>query len=806
MSNESPSLVKDNPNSSNNKNNQPKKSASTPHRTIKWMWRIFFGGLLFVVAFFFALAKGWIVKLPDTADLENPSLSIASEAYSYDGKLIGKYFKENSLPVRYEELPQSLVDAAIATEDERFEDHSGIDFTGVLRAVGKMGSDGGGSTISQQVAKMLFSEQQGQVKGWKRIPQKLAEWVIAVDLEKRFTKEELIALYYNKYTFEYNVTGIKMAARTYFMKEPKDLTIDESAMLLGMFKASSSYNPHTKYEAAKARRNVVLDQMVKNGKLTSATAEELKAKETIVKYNKKTEKVNNNSYFKDFLKEEVESKLIQAGVVKPNGKPYDIESDGLKVYTTIDSRMQENAEGAVRKHLTGLQRSFFSEKRGNPNFPFRGNTIGPKTINEIMMRAVRLTQRYKGLKDAGKSEEEIMQNFKTPIKMKVFAWEGDKEVEMSPWDSIRYYKSFLQTGLMSMEPQTGYIKAWVGGIDYNYFQYDHVKKGSRQVGSTFKPFVYATAISEKHYSPCTPISNANFNSGGWHLKGSGGDVQLRVALAKSLNAVTARLIEQTTPKPVIQLCTDLGIDPKYFKGKEKDLTIALGTTEITVYEMTAAYSAFANKGIYTKPVAVWRIEDKDGQILYEYKPETREVFSPEVAYTMLKIMQGAADIRGGTSTRIRGMGLSNPIACKTGTTNSNADGWFIGMVPNLVTAVWVGCEDRSAHFQSTGIGQGASIALPIWGYYMKSNYANKALGISSEEFERPELPEDSDFDFDCTGDNYATFGDPAQMFLGSDEGDDYVPNEGGGNSVNQDSVDINTQIQQNNDNPEDVFN
>ncbi len=761
------------------KRNHRKKSLG---KLLFFLWLFFFLGIAVVFGFFYLLSKGHIVNLPDAAALENPSLSLTSKIISVDGKVLGRFYKENRSPVSYDELSKNLVDALIATEDNRFYNHSGIDYLGVARAIAKLGKNGGGSTITQQLAKMLFTGQRDHRK-LNVIMQKLGEWVLSVQLEKRFTKEEILALYFNKFQFAWNANGIKNSSRLFFDKEPKDLKIEEAAVLVGMLKSPSRYNPRNHPERAKLRREVVLKQMLRNKKLTQNEYDSLRLLPLTLHYKAFNSKIGNTTYFREYLKNEIIRILLGEEVKKIDGTAYNLFSDGLKIYTTIDSRMQRNAEQAIKKHLTRYQKLFNREKNWNKKFPFHGKKIGPKMIDSIMMQAVRLTNRYKTLRKKGLPVKTILSIFKKPVKMNIFSWRGSIDTLMSPWDSIRYNKSILQAGLMSMDPGLGYVKAWVGGIDFKHFKYDHVKRGRRQIGSTFKPFVYVTAISEKHYSPCTMISNEPFEYKGTSkvVYGEGGEVSLETGLARSLNPVALRLIETTTTKPVIQICKDLGITsplPPY-------PSIALGTADISLYEMVAAYGAFANKGIYTKPVVIWRIEDKNGRILYENKPKTREVFSEDVAYTMIKIMEGSIDHPQGTSKRLRYQyGFKNKIACKTGTTDSNSDAWFIGFVPNLVTGVWVGNEDRSAHFSSTANGQGAAMALPIWAYYMQNNYRDKELGTSDDDFQVPSTK--SDIDFDCT--NYNDF-----HALRDRE------------KVRADSIDINTQIQKKTKKAEDLF-
>ncbi len=744
------------------------------NKLLKLIWSLFFIVIISALLFFIFLSNGLIVDLPNTKQLENPRLSLTTVIMSTDDVVIGRFFKENRSQIDYVDIPQNLIDALISTEDERYYQHSGIDYKAVARAITKLGTDGGGSTITQQLAKMLFSEKPKNKH--ERIIQKFGEWVIAIQLEKRFTKEEIISLYLNKFEFYGSaVVGLNSGAKLFFNKKPQDLNIEESAVLVGMLKSPLLYNPKKKPNNALKRRNTVLGQMVKNKKLSKEDYDSLKYLPIKLKYTKFTSKLENIKYFRENLKNDVNKIFKNRNIKKKDGSEYNLYTDGLKIYTTIDSRIQKNAENAVKKHLALHQKKFNSLKKTNKNFPFYGNS---KQIENALTRAMKLTNRYKLLKMNNVSEDSIKKSFNTPILMDVFTWNGTEERIMSPMDSIKYHKSILQTGLMSMEPQTGYVKAWVGGVDFNHFKYDHVKLARRQIGSTFKPFVYSTAISEKHYSPCTLISNESFTYPGSEktVKGVGGEVSIKNALARSLNPVALRLIQKTTPKPVIQLARDLGVTSNI----PNNLTIALGTADVSLYEMVGAYGAFANKGIYIKPVIVWRIEDKDGRILYENKHETKEVLSEQVAYTMLKIMKGPADHERGTAKRIRyKYGIKNPIACKTGTTNSNSDGWFIGIVPNLVTGIWVGHEDRIAHFKNTKNGQGAAMALPIWAYYMKDNYKNKKLGISNQDFTKP--LNDSVIDFNCI---------EHKKFEAHGEQVKEVPNE----------IDINTKIQQNNDN------
>ena len=710
----------------------PKKQKNFGYKKwVKFIW-LGLGGIILGTAFlFFAVSQGFLGDMPDVNELENPDIYVASEIISSDGVTLGKFEKEKTIPVTYKDLPPHLVYALMAKEDERFREHSGIDLQAFARAVAYGGKRGGGSTISQQLAKLLFTKGASQNK-FQRAFQKLKEWSVAVSLEKRYTKEEIITLYFNKFDFLHNANGIELASRIYFNKPTKELTLSEAATFVAMLENPVRNNPIKYPEKAKARRNVVLEQMLKTNYIDQATYDKVVAEPIVVDFHP-VESVDEgySAYYKHYLRKEINNYLEE--YEKETGKDVNIYRDGLKIFVTLDSKMQKYAEEAIKEHMTSLQKSFDSEQRRNPNRPFY--FLKKKQIDDIMLAAMKRTGRYKQLAAEGVSEDSIMMDFKTPTKTTIFTWEGEKETEMSPYDSIRYHKQIAQAGLMSMEPATGDIKAWVGGIDWKHFQYDHVKQGKRQVGSTFKPFVYATAIMNLGMTPCSTVSNATYTKGDWVVEGNGGNLTLRDALAHSKNPVAVRLIESVSPKKVIQLARDLGVTEEM----PNEYAIALGSTDITIYEMLGAYSSFANFGNYIKPEMVWRIEDANGRVIKEVKNETKEVMNEMYAYTMIDLMKGVTRF-GTASGELRRMGIPETveIAGKTGTTQNNSDGWFMGITPNLATGVWVGWEDRATHFFSTGEGQGAKMALPIWGIFMKKIWADKELGITPDDkFAKP---------------------------------------------------------------------
>ena len=735
------------------KKSTPEKVTKSNSDYIKLFWKIFLGGVLAVALLFFLASVGALGKMPSFEELENPDSNIATEIISANGKVIGKFYKQNRVPIKFNDLPDHLVNALIATEDERYYEHSGIDGRGTVRAFAKLGTDGGASTITQQLAKLLFNGE-GSKNKIERGLQKIKEWIIAVRLERQYTKKEIIALYLNQVDFVNGAVGISSAARIYFNKTPKELSLQESALLVGMLKNPSLYNPNRKEQSRKLsvfyRRNTVLGQMKKNNFITEA--EETKyAKDSIVlDFKPESHNAGIATYFREYLREYMKNWVKENP--KADGTEYNIYSDGLKIYTTIDSRMQHYAEEAVEEHLVNLQKLFFEREKRNKNAPF--HNITKEQTNGILNRAMKSSERWRLMKSAGKTTDEILASFDKKASMKVFTWKGERDTIMTPKDSILYYKHFLQTGLVAMEPQTGHIKAWVGGINQKYFQYDHAGVGARQVGSTFKPFVYATAIEQLGMSPCDSIFDSPHtiprgkwgNAQSWTPKNSGGGYRgltnLKVGLANSINTISAKLMDRVGPKAVVDMAHNLGITTEI----PKQPAIALGAVEITVKEMVGAYSTFANKGVYIEPSFITKITDKNGVILDQIIPESRDIVNQDVAYAVVKLMEGVT--QDGSGKRLRTGNVNgitsysykhaNDIAGKTGTTQNNSDGWFMGMVPNLTTGVWVGNEDRAAHFSSTLYGQGAAMALPIWGIFMDKCYKDSTLSVSKESFERPE--------------------------------------------------------------------
>jgi len=736
------------------------------------MWCGFLSPIIIISLLFYFASIGGFGEMPDIEVLENPKTNLASEIFSSDYKTLGKfYFNDNRTPVKFEDLPAHLINALIATEDIRFFSHSGIDFKSTLRAIIKLGSDGGGSTITQQLAKQLFTGE-GSKNIFERISQKFKEYIISIRLESQFTKNEIISQYLNIYDFNNNADGIRSAARIYFGKEPIDLDINESAMLVGMLKNSSLYNPRPNRNprGVKNRRNVVLAQMSKYGYINRSLADSLKLQPLNLNYTPESHREGLATYFREYLRSYMKSWIESEDNRKPDGSKYNLNTDGLKIYTTINYSMQEMAELAVKEHMPRLQEEFFRQNKSlNKSIaPFRDLTNNE--AKKILKQSMKRSERWRKMKyDLNIDETQIEQSFYKPTKMTIFSWKGEIDTVMTPIDSMKYYKSFLRPGMMSMDPLNGHIKAWVGGMNYKHFQYDMVKLGKRQIGSTFKPFVYAAAINQLKVSPCDTFPDSRFcieknkygNLKEWCPKNSGGIYgetrTLKNSLANSVNTISARLIDRIGPITVIKLVNNLGI--------EQDInplpSIALGTPDISVYEMVAAYSAFANKGVYTKPVFIERIEDKNGTVLFEYQPITKDVLSEEAAYVTVNLLEGVT--KSGSGIRLRTnysannpvfkkiitgypYEFTNPIAGKTGTTQNQSDGWFIGMVPNLVTGVWVGAEDRSVHFNNIAYGQGASMALPIWGVYMKSIYNDSTLMISKESFERPKK---LGIDLDC---------------------------------------------------------
>ena len=741
------------------------------------LWAILFVVLLGAAGIFHAISKGWIGYVPPIEELENPNLKFATQIISDDGVTLGTYSlsKENRLYVGYNDLSPNIINALIATEDERFHEHSGIDARALLRAIIKRGvmmqaSAGGGSTITQQLAKQFYSEKAGSV--FERLMQKPIEWVIAVKLERYFTKEEILTMYLNKFDFLNNAVGIKMASNTYFSKEPKDLSVIEAATLVGMCKNPARFNPRRFNERTRERRNVVIGQMERAGHLTSAEADSLKKEPLELKYRKVDHKEGPAPYFREYLRdilraekpdkseyrgwqmqEYYEDSLAWetdplygwcAKNKKKDGSNYNLYTDGLKIYTTIDSRMQRYAEEAVHEHVAEyMQPRFFKAKAKKKTAPFTSQ-LTPEEVKAIMDRAMRQTDRYREMKKAGASEAEIRKAFDTPVEMTVFSYQGDRDTIMSPMDSLRYYKHFLRAGFMSMDPVTGYVKAYVGGPNFNYFQYDMAMKGRRQVGSTIKPYLYTLAM-ENGFSPCDETRHVeqtliDENGKAWSPRNAsakryGEMVTIKWGLANSDNWVTAYLMSKLSPYQLVRLIHAFGV-----KNKQIDpvVSLCLGPCEISVGEMVSAYTAFANKGIRTAPLFVSRIEDNEGNVLADFTPYMEEVISEESVYKMLIMLR--AVINEGTGGRVRRVyGITADMGGKTGTTNNNSDGWFMGFTPTLVSGAWVGGEERDIHFDNMSDGQGAAMALPIWGLYMKKVFADKSLGYSQEDtFEIPE--------------------------------------------------------------------
>lgn len=760
-------------------------------KVVKILW-IFIALISLVCVFiFFSIAKGWIGYMPPVEDLENPNYKFATEVFSEDGKVLGtySYSKENRVFVGYNDLSPNIINALIATEDVRFAEHSGIDAYALTRAVVKRGilmqkNAGGGSTITQQLSKQLYSLSADNVM--ERLFQKPIEWVIAVKLERYYTKEEILTMYLNKFDFLNNAVGIKTAAFTYFGCEPKDLKIEEAATLVGMCKNPSLYNPVRYNERSRGRRNVVLDQMRKAGYITEAERDSLQALPLKLKYNRVDHKEGLATYFREYLRGVLTAKKPDKANyrgwqmqkyyedsldwennplfgwceknTKKDGTKYNLYTDGLKIYTTLDSRMQQYAEDAVTEHLKELQGYFFKEKKGAKKAPYTFR-LTQEQVDEILGRAMRLSDRYRIMKKAGATEAEIKKAFDTPEEMSVFSWEGEKDTIMTPMDSIRYYKFFLRAGFMSMDPRSGHVKAYVGGPNYHYFQYDMAMVGRRQVGSTIKPFLYTLAM-ENGFSPCDEVRHVEYtlideNGKPWTPRNAnkkliGDMVTVKWGLANSDNWITAYLMSKLNPYNLKRLIHTFGV-------RNRDIvpsvSLCLGPCEISVGEMVSAYTAFPNKGIRVAPLFVTRIEDNDGNVLATFAPEMQEVISVSSAYKMLVMLR--AVVNEGTGGRVRRLGVKADMGGKTGTTNYNADGWFMGFTPSLVSGCWVGGEDRDIHFDTMLHGQGASMALPIWTKYMVKVLGDKSLGYDENEtFQLPEGYDPCKDDVNLEGDTH----------------------------------------------------
>lgn len=753
-----------------------------------------------VLGLFFMLVLAALSDLPGTEDLENPRSDLATAILFSDGTQMGQYYRENRIPVDYERISPNVVNALIATEDERFREHSGIDLRGTMRAAVYLGKKGGASTLTQQLSKMLFTNR--STNFIKRTFQKFQEWIISARLERQYTKDEIIAMYLNRFDWINQAVGINSAARVYFNTTPDSLRIEEAALLVGMCKNPALFNPLRRPDTTLTRRMVVLDQMRKNGFLSTQQYDSLKTLPLGLRFQRVDHTEGPAPYYREVLRAKLiklfaeKNKDGELRFAKADGSPYDIYTDGLKVYTTLDRRMQQYAEHGVREHLgSELQPDFFKDlaKKKNRPFDFR---VSKEEIDGILNTAMKRSVRYRILtgKQCGNcerparyieqkmheghkhfhcrpdlggcdtywpvvKEEEIPKIFDTPTKMRLFTWKGERDTVMSPMDSIRYYKAFLQSGLLSIDPHTGFVKAWVGGIDFKHFQYDHVEQARRQVGSTFKPFVYATALREG-MDLCREVPNQRVcfdmppGQPDWCPENSdavyGGMVTLEYALANSMNTVTAWLMKQYGPQAVTVLARHMGVKSPL----EAVPSLCLGVADLTLMEMTGAFASFANQGVYIEPILFTRIEDKNGNTIYDVTPSTYEALDEITAFKMLKILKGVTDGAYNPSTgKVVGTGLrlrtswgnrqkyaniKFPTAGKTGTTQNNSDGWFIGITPDLVTGVWTGADDRSVRFSSTDKGQGANMALPIYGYYMNGVYADPSIDISTGDFEVPE--------------------------------------------------------------------
>lgn len=746
-------------------------------RFIHILWALLAGGFVSAIVGFFAIWFGWIGYMPDIEDLQNPINRFATQVYSSDGKVIGTWNlnKENRIVIPYKKMSPYLVQALVATEDERFYEHSGIDFRALGRAIIKRGilgqtNAGGGSTITQQLAKQLYSSTAQSAA--QRMLQKPIEWVIAIKLERYYTKEEIIALYLNYFDFLHNAVGIKTAANTYFNKEPKSLTVCEAATLIGLCKNPSLFNPVRYPERAKERRNVVLSQMVKAGYMDRAEYQNYSSEPLMLNFHRTDHKDGTATYLREFLRRYMMAKrpvrtdypswnnvqFVADSIAwdtdplygwcnknfKKDGSPYNVYSDGLKVFTTIDSRMQKYAEEAVYQHVARyLQPAFDKENKPKPSSPY-SDKLTPQQIRYILNRSITQSERWRTMKAAGCTPEEIKEAFRKKIEMTVFTYHGDIDTLMSPLDSIRYYKGFLRSGFMSMDPKTGAVKAYVGGLDYPHFMYDMVSLGRRQVGSTIKPFLYSLAM-ENGFTPCdyAPNRQRTYIVGGrpWTPRNVsharyGQMVPLKWGLAQSNNWISAYLMSKLNPNQFVQILHDFGI---HNPDIHASMSLCLGPCEVSVSEMVSAYTVFANHGIRTAPMFVSRIEDNEGNTIATFQPRMNEVIGAANAMKMLTMLMGVVD--NGTAGRLRyRYNFQGQIGAKTGTTNNNSDGWFIGFTPQLVSGCWVGGEDRDIHFDRGQMGQGATMALPIWAIFMKKVYADRSLGI--DPMAKFDLPED----------------------------------------------------------------
>ncbi len=695
-------------------------------------WSIFFLLILTVVGFITAIINGVFGELPSTTKLENPDVPLASVVYSADSVKLGKYFDENRTNITYQEISPNLVNSLIAIEDARFYQHAGIDLKSLFRVGIKtilMGREkaGGGSTITQQLAKNLFPREHFS-NPVEIVIRKLKEWVIAVRLERYYTKREILTMYFNTVDFGSNAHGIQAATYTFFNKPPDAVKVEEAATLVGLLKATNYYSPVYNPENSKQRRNVVLNQMERMGFISAKACDSLVQKGINLNYNVESHNEGQARYFRAHLRQRLDEWCEKNG--------YDLYTDGLKIHTTINSKMQKHAKKASKSHLGNLQQTFYDHWEGY------GPPWGKQT--QILDQGMKQSDRYRKLKAKGVSEDSIKKIFQKPTDMTVFSYEGEKDTVMTPWDSVKYYQYFLHPGFMAMNPENGHIKAWVGGVNFKYFKYDHVNPSAkRQVGSTFKPFVY-TVAAMNGYSPCFQIPNVPVvfeEYDNWSPKNAsreyGGKYPMKYGLSNSINCITAYLIKQVGPESVVQLANRMGIRSKI----EAYPSIALGTSDVSVFEMVSAFNTYANKGVWIEPTYITRIEDKNGNVLKRFVPKTIEVLDKTTNYIMLDMLKNV--VNEGTARRLRyDHNLSNEIAAKTGTTQNQSDGWFLGAVPNLTAGVWVGAQNRSVHFRNITLGQGANMALPIWAKFMKSCYDDPQLNISKEPFEKieEELP------------------------------------------------------------------
>jgi penicillin-binding protein 1A len=710
-------------------NNLQKSDIASYNKTF---WKFVLGFILFIALIITATGFGLFGELPSFRDLENPKSNQASVIYTIDKEELGNYFVQNRSNIKYQDISANVINALIATEDVRFKDHSGIDFKRTFTIIfyNLVGKKQGASTITQQLALNLFSDETRAKSIIKRIPQKLKELIVAIKLERNYTKEEIITMYLNTVDFGNNSFGIKAAARTYFNTTPDKLTAPQAATLIGILKGVTLYSPTRNPDRALARRNLILNKMESEGFIEEADYQKFKSTELNLKFRATSHFDGMATYFRTILKQDIQKTFVESSISKPDGSPYDLDRDGLRIYTTINSKMQKYAEEAQREYMKELQKQFNRHWKGMN--PFKGN-------ENLITQGMRRSDRYIALKEEGYSEEDIKKGFTVPVKMEIFSWKGNIDTTMTPLDSIKYYKMFLRNSMMAMDPSNGEVRAWVGGIDFEHFKYDQVKMGTRQVGSTAKPFTYAVGIENGGLSPCYQVNNVPFTVTGygddWTPRGFNsipGSLTLRKALANSQNYITAWVMQQVGPTAVSNLIQRLGITsnvPPY-------PSIALGSFEASVYDMVGAYGAFVNHGVWTEPIYLTRIEDKNGNVLYERKPKVVQALNEQTAYVMTYMLKGV--VEEGTGVRLRyKYGLNNPIGGKTGTTNDNSDGWFMGITPQLVGGVWTGCEDRAIHFRTTNLGEGANTALPIFALFLKKVYADNSLGIKKGDFEPP---------------------------------------------------------------------